>query len=328
MPVDQSLKASVCVVIPVRDRRALLDRCLSALDAQTSTDFDVVVVDDGSTDGSVELARSRTVQGRPVTVMEQPARGAVAARTLAIDATDHPFIAFTDSDCEPAPGWLAAAAEALEGGADVVAGPTRPTRHRRPLERSLWVDDTGLYPTCNVAYRRRALVDSGGFDVGLDARWGFRPGRRAKHLGFGEDTLLAWRVRRAGRAAWRDDMLVHHAVFPPDLADQLSRTSQAAGFPALVSEVPELRDTFLRHGVLLGTSRVPLWCAVVGACLRRPLPTAAALAWWLVGHWRGIRRAEASRKRSIAALPVLAATDLLTAAALLVGSIRARRLVL
>jgi len=316
------------VVIPVRDRRELLGRCLDSLDAQTWADFEVVVVDDGSTDGSVELARSRTVRGRPVRVMCQPAQGAVAARAAAIEATDHRFIAFTDSDCEPAPSWLAAAAEALGAGADLVAGPTRPVRHRAPLERSLWVDDTGLYPTCNVAYRRQALVECGGFDVGVEARWGFRPGRRAKHLGFGEDTLLAWRVRRTGTAEWRDDMLVHHAVFAPDLADQLSRTAQAAGFPALVSEVPELRDTFLRRRVFLGTSRIPLWGAALAAVSRRPTLASASLLWWLAAHWRGIRRAESSRKRSLAALPVLAVTDLLTAGALLVGSVRARKLVL
>lgn len=292
------------------------------------SEFDVVVVDDGSSDGSVDLARSTTVHGRRTTVIEQPATGAVAARTAAVLATDHPFIAFTDSDCEPAPGWLAAAADALASGADMVAGPTRPERLRRPLERSLWVDDNGLYPTCNVAYRRQAFVDAGGFDVGLDTRWGFRPGRRAKHLGFGEDTLLAWRVRRAGTVAWRDDMLVRHAVFPPDPIDQLSRTSQAAGFPALVSEIPELRKVFLSHGIFLGSSRIPLWCALAAALLRRPRATVGALAWWLGWHWRAIRRSEASRKRSALALPVLAATDLFTAVALVVGSIRAGRVVL
>ncbi len=318
----------MCVIIPVRDRRALLGRCLAALDAQTRRDFDVVVVDDGSTDGSADLARSTTVAGRPVTVIDQDARGAVAARAAAVAATDHPFLAFTDSDCEPAPGWLAAATAALDDGADLVAGPTRPARHRHPLERSLWVDDTGLYPTCNVAYRRSAFESAGGFDGGLDVRWGLRPGERARHLGFGEDTLLAWRVRRAGAVAWRDDMLVHHAVFPPDPVDQLSRTAQAAGFPALVAEVPELRTTFLRHRWFLGTSRVPLWLATAAVVIRRPRLAAAGIGWWTIAHWRGIRRLEPSRRRAVKALPVLLGVDILTAVALTVGSAKSRRLVL
>src|SRR3546814_7426509 len=56
----------VSVVIPVKDRRDLLKRALAALDRQSFRDFEVIVVDDGSTDGADQLAAATTVAGRPV----------------------------------------------------------------------------------------------------------------------------------------------------------------------------------------------------------------------------------------------------------------------
>ena len=144
----------------------------------------------------------------------------------------------------------------------------------------------------------------------------------------GEDTLLGWKVRRQGVATYAPDAVVAHAVFPPDIPDQLSRTWQAAAFPGLLREVPELRGAFLRHGVFLDGLRVPLYLAALCAVLRRPKVAALALAWWVASHWRAARRLEPSRKRCLKALPVLLATDALTGAALVVGSTRTRSLVL
>ena len=207
------------VIVPVRDRRDLLADLLSALAAQTCQDFELVVVDDGSSDGSAEVAESTLASGRlgrGGTVLRQGGEGAVAARQAGVAVARGRVLAFTDSDCVPAPGWIEAGVAAVEGGADVVMGPTRSARMRRPLERGLWVDDNGLYPTCNVFYDRHAFEAAGGFDEAAADRYGFRPGRRAKGLGFGEDTLLGWRVRRRGTAAYVESALVHHAVFPPD----------------------------------------------------------------------------------------------------------------
>jgi hypothetical protein len=117
-------------------------------------------------------------------------------------------------------------------------------------------------------------------------------------------------------------------VFPPDVADQLSRTAQAAAFPALVREVPELRDTLLTRRVLLGPGRPPLYGAVAALVARRPRIAGALAAWWVAGHWRRLRRDEPSRRRCAKALPVTLANDALTAAALVVGSAKARSIVL
>jgi hypothetical protein len=316
----------VSVVVPVRDRRALLRALLDALAAQTYDDFEVVVVDDGSVDGSAEEAEAGA-GSVPVRVVRGEGGGAVAARQAGVAVARGTILAFTDSDCVPEPGWLEAGVAAIDGGADAVQGHTRSARRRGLLERSLWVVDQGLYPTCNMLYRRDAFDAAGGFDAGADARLGFRPGERAKGLGFGEDTLLGWRVRRAGTVVYEPAAVVRHEVLPFDPADHLSRTLQAAAFPALVREVPELRRTFLVGRVFLGPSRPPLWGALVALVARRPRLALALAAVWLVRLWAGTR-SEPDLARRAKALPVLAATDVVTGGALVVGSVRVRTPVL
>jgi cellulose synthase/poly-beta-1,6-N-acetylglucosamine synthase-like glycosyltransferase len=319
---------AVSVIVPFRDRRDLVRALLDGLEAQTFTDVEVLLVDDGSTDGAPDEAEGRCVGRRPVRVLRHAGSGAVSARQAGVREAHGKVLAFTDSDCVPEPGWLAAGVAAVEAGADVVQGHTHPARRRGPLERSLWVEDEGLYPTCNVFYRRTAFDAVGGFDEGIATRYGFRADGRAKGLGFGEDTLLGWRVRRVGTARYEPAAVVAHHVFHPDVPDQLSRTLQAAAFPALVAEIPELRTTFLHHRVLLGPGRLPLYGALAAGVARRQGAAGALLGLWAVGHWRRLRRNEPSAKRCAKALPVLLASDVLTAGALVVGSVRARTVVL
>jgi cellulose synthase/poly-beta-1,6-N-acetylglucosamine synthase-like glycosyltransferase len=317
--------ARVSVIVPVRDRRALLARCLDALDAQTYRDVEVVVVDDGSTDGSGDLAASRGV-----TVVRTTGVGAVAARTAGVAAAAGQVLAFTDSDCEPDPDWLARAVAAIDAGADVVNGRTRPARPTLPLERSMGSGLEGLYPTCNVLYRRDVFERAGGFDLEAGDRLGFRPDRRSKGDGFGEDTMLAWRVARAGgRIQYVPEAGVAHAVFSPDLVDVLSRTARVAAFPGLVKEVPELRDTLLRWRWQLGDrTRLPLYAVVVSVLLgRRPL-AAVGTACWVGVRLQELRRFPLPWRRRLAVLPAELAIDVITAGALVVGSVRARSVTL
>jgi cellulose synthase/poly-beta-1,6-N-acetylglucosamine synthase-like glycosyltransferase len=318
----------VTVIIPVKDRRALLVEALDGLAAQTYDDFEVVVVDDGSTDGSGDAARGRTIAGRPVRVLPGGGRGAVHARTVAVAEAAGAVLAFTDSDCSPDPRWLVGAVQAIDAGADVVNGRTVPPRPMAPLERSMGSGTEGLYPTCNVLYRRTAFDAAGGFDPGAGRRLGFRLDRRSRGDGFGEDTLLAWRVARAGTVAYAPDALVAHAVLPPDGTDLVSRTLRVAAFPALVREVPELRRTLLRWRWQLGRTRVPLYLLVVLLVLQLPWLALACAGWWVLLRLVGLRAFAGSRLRRLAALPTELAVDVLTAVALIAGSIKARRLVL
>jgi len=98
--------ADVTVVIPVRDRHAELDRCLAGLrDADLGDLPHVIVVDDASADpGAIE----RIAASHGADVIHRPVNGGPgAARNTGLAAARTGFVAFLDSDCVPAPGWLA-----------------------------------------------------------------------------------------------------------------------------------------------------------------------------------------------------------------------------
>ena len=318
-------RPEVSVVVPVHNRRALLRELLLALDRQTFRDFEVIVVDDGSDDGSDQEAATK-VGGRTVQVVRTRGVGAVEARRLGVAVARGPYLAFTDSDCRPTPGWLDAGVNALKDGAAVVNGPTVPARPLAPLERSVVSGTEGLFPTCNVFYERGAFDAAGGFDVGAAGRLGFRHNRRARGLGFGEDTLLAWAVQRAGGEARHvPAALVEHHVFAPDLIETISRAWMTGAFTTLISEVPELRATFVRRGVLFGQrNRVPLYALVVALLLRRRLFAALAAGWWTGLRWRELSHASESWQSRAKAIPLELAIDAVTAAGLVVGSVRSR----
>lgn len=317
----------VSVVVPTKDRRPYLRELLDALAAQTLVDHEVIVVDDASTDGSVEEVEADARAGRPVYLVHSGGRGAVEARITGVGKASADLLAFTDDDCVPRPGWLAAGVAALEAGADVVQGATRPHGAVQPLDRTISVDrHDGLYNTCNVFYRRAAFDAAGGF-ASAGATLGYRPGHAAEGLGFGEDALLGWRVRRRGSAAFAPDAVVEHQVFPPDPVDAVRRAWMSGAFPALVREIPELRETALAHRYFLGTTRVPLYAAVAAAAARRPRLAAACTGVWVGRHALAMRGAGSFRRRVLGVVGGLA-LDVVLAMALASGSARARRVVL
>jgi hypothetical protein len=203
-------------------------------------------------------------------------------------------------------------------------------RRPGPLERTVESDGAdGLYPTCNVFYRREAFDAAGGFDADAGRRLGFRRRSRARALGFGEDTLLAWRVRRNGGAAFAAEAVVEHAVFEFDPLRHLERTWMIGAFPGLLREVPELRDGLLRGRFVLGRpTRLPLLVALVAAAVGRRRVVKAALAGWLVLQAADVGRTTASTRQRVGVLPVRFAEDVVATTALMIGSLRARVLVL
>jgi GT2 family glycosyltransferase len=235
--------ADVAVVIPTVDRVALLDRCLSGVAAQEGdVDYEVVVVHDG--DRGVEALLAPWAEKLPsLRVVRIAEREAGVKRNAGWRATDAPWIAFTDDDCEPAPGWLAAAMAASGSGSDdgveLVQGPVRPhpaDDHVTGLfKRTLDVPAaTDTYPNANLVYARRALERVGGFDPAV---WGG-----------GEDTDLAWRVLESGgRAVWAPDALVWHAVRPATFAQHVRSLWRWSTLALVLRRHPQLRRLLHRR---------------------------------------------------------------------------------
>ena len=101
----------VSVVIPTFNRAPVLSRAITSVLAQKDVSFELVVVDDGSTDETRTLVE-KMIQDKPsVRYLFQPNQGPAAARNLGIKETRAPFIAFLDSDDEWRSGKLKAQIE-------------------------------------------------------------------------------------------------------------------------------------------------------------------------------------------------------------------------
>jgi cellulose synthase/poly-beta-1,6-N-acetylglucosamine synthase-like glycosyltransferase len=224
---------SYSVVVPAYDAAATLDDCLTALEQQTvgADAYEVIVVDDGSTDGSAAIA-----QHHGAAVVRLAHSGAAAARNEGARWARGQILLFTDADCEPLEDWIehmvAPFADPEVAG---VKGAYR-TRQRslvarfaqaeyeekyRRLSRRHQIDFVDTYA---AAYRRELFWAHGGFDPGFvldeDQEFSFRLAQEGHRLVFAPDALVYHRHqetvggyarRKWGLGRWKVEV---HARYP------------------------------------------------------------------------------------------------------------------
>ena len=112
----------VSVVIPALNDSAMLGRCFTALAAQTRRPDEIIVVDNGSTDDTAEVARSHGA-----TVLPEPLRGIFPASAAGFDAAQGDLILRLDADSVPPVVWVARVAAAFDDdpSLDLLSGPGR-----------------------------------------------------------------------------------------------------------------------------------------------------------------------------------------------------------
>jgi GT2 family glycosyltransferase len=301
--------------VVVKDRRDQMADCLDAIAAQTTlgAGVDVLVIDNGSTDGTSEMVRTRS-DGFPVPLRVLDVAGPLGrARNAAVQAATGNVLVSTDSDCLPEPGWLAAMLAAFAPDIDVVQGRTLPAeqperRWPKTMRVESWSD---LYETCNIAYRIDVLRKAGGFDEDAPI--------------YGEDTAAGWRVRRlGGRRAYAHEAVVRHDVTYPGLKWHLRYARGHAVWPRLVREFPEMRKELL-HGRYFLRRRSALFdLAVLGGVLLARRRVCGLLL--LLPYARVLR--PAVRADGLRGLADSVAYDTATARGLIAGSVRAKRVVL
>jgi len=191
------------VVIPTYNRAHTLRQTLAAATAQDFGDYEVIVVDDGSTD---DTARMMATEFPGVRYIRQANRGPAAARNRGIQEATGEIIAFTDDDCVPPFDWLARLADgyvryphiAGVGGYPEAPESLLSQNILAQYERSIGRDEYGAQQaevlggfecpaggTNNMAYRRSVLEQVGGFDETFP-------------YAAGEDADLKWRVCQTG----------------------------------------------------------------------------------------------------------------------------------
>jgi glycosyltransferase involved in cell wall biosynthesis len=268
--VGNHSRVRVSIVIPARDAEAMIGRTVAAaVEQELDGDFEVVVVDDGSRDGTARVAREAGAR----VVSNTTALGPADARNAGVAAVGAPLIAFTDADCVPAAGWLRAGVAALEH-ADLVQGRVEPEPGvpLDPFDHVITVrEESGLYETANLFVRRDWFERIGGFKPFIDPTEGH----------FGEDLVFGWAVRRAGgRSAFADDAVVHHEVVKRLASVWIRERRRLRLFPEATRAVPELRTHwFMRVFLSRRTAKFDLALAAVLAAVltRRPLLVLLAL---------------------------------------------------
>ncbi len=212
------------VVVPCFNSEATLKGTLEGVLAQTLGDFEIIVVDDGSTDGSLAAARALAGRDSRIAVLAQPNSGASAARNRGILAARGEFIALLDADDLWTPGFLAIHLARMR--ADPSLGVSfsavrfmepdgRPTRERtRPKLDGLTPADilfTNPCTTCSaMVVRARVFAEAGLFRESLrraeDQEWLFRVALSSWKLGGVDDLLVFYRTSPDGLSANLDGM--------------------------------------------------------------------------------------------------------------------------
>jgi glycosyltransferase involved in cell wall biosynthesis len=303
--------ADLAVVICSLNGEAGVHRCLDALFRQSiQSRLEIIVVDDGSTDGTSDVARAHgaIVIRHPVNL------GLAAARNSGLRAASAPIVAFLDDDCEPEPDWARQLIAGYEEGVFGVGGPVLPQapesfmigylkRHNplKPLELNLAKSDKlgyrfyqylkqqwtaqesdgqrDVYAVvgANMSFRRQAVIDVGWFDERF--RFGGEEGDLCRSLA---------RLFPSSRLVFTPEARVLHH-FEPSLRDTLRRSrSYGLGSARLYRKWPSMRPTFFPWPVLV--------LAMLVSSVAFPLLAAAAVAAPQVLYLRSLRTALSQRR--------------------------------
>lgn len=139
------------IIIPIYNAAPYLPTCVDRILAQTEQDFELILVDDGSTDDSWKLAQHYAQQDRHIIALQQAHSGQSAARNMGLQQAKGQFIAFVDADDSIAPDWLEQHLSAIEGVDYVQSGYTRQNTHQLPRTHYQFTSP------CMRLYRREAI---------------------------------------------------------------------------------------------------------------------------------------------------------------------------
>ena len=199
-------RARFSVIVCTHNGGATLRACLDSLGRLSHPDHEVLLIDDGSTQDIAAIARAFPF----VCCHRQDHAGLSAARNLGAKLATGDILAYTDDDCLAEPDWLDRLAEAFDDPQWVAAGgPNIPPPPRNRTEAvvaaapgapvHVLLDDVEAehLPGCNLAIRKKALLEIGGF--------------HAPYVAAGDDVDVCWRLREAGgRLRYAPGAMVWH----------------------------------------------------------------------------------------------------------------------
>lgn len=224
---------SASIIIPAYNAENHLQACLDALLQQTIHPEEIIVVDDGSTDGTRTIAESFSL----VTYLTQKNQGPAKARNAGAKKASGDIILFIDSDCVPEKNWLEEMLKPFEDENVVGVQGAYKTKQKSLTARFDQLDIEYRYErmkkketidwigTYSAAYKRKVFLDARGFDEtfpkasGEDSELSYRLAERGMILKFAPtaivyhthpDSLIHYLRVKFFRAYWRTRMYVKH----------------------------------------------------------------------------------------------------------------------
>ncbi len=218
----------ISVVVPAFNAEQTIGACLDSLRAQTAPrgDYEIIVVDDGSTDQTRAVAAARSIR-----VLTQPNRGPAAARNLGAQNARGDILLFIDADSVPDVRWIEAMTAPFADASIAGVSGEKKTRQTNLVARFVQLEYdfkydrmdarglTDFIDSSTAGYRREIFLSNGGFDTTLMEA---------------EDTDLSFRLAERGYAlVLVRDAIVYH-THPESLVEFLRRKYRYAIWRAVI----------------------------------------------------------------------------------------------
>lgn len=100
LPGKIIMKVKVSIIVPVYNAEKTLERCINSILRQTFAEWEMIIIDDGSTDLSGQLCEQYALQDSRIIVIHQDNKGVSVARNVGIDVAKGIYLIFVDSDDE------------------------------------------------------------------------------------------------------------------------------------------------------------------------------------------------------------------------------------
>lgn len=247
----------VSIIVPVYNSRKFLPGLIKSLLSQDfHGSYEIIIVDDGSTDGTDGLMK--TVPSKKLHYIKQANSGPASARNTGLKRAHGRIIAFTDGDCMPERDWISEMVRSFGRGVDAVEGRIETRGKVYPDSHFIKNHNGGMFLTSNIAYLRSKIRQ-------FDRRYRY-PNR--------EDSDIAFDVlSKGGRIVFSSNVIVRHVLLKSSLKSMLKRKLYFESDALLFKKYPILYKQRIRFPfekftpfyiifALAGFSNPLLWLAL------------------------------------------------------------------